>query len=217
MLKRRAYYFHSLTTMHSLYLTLGLLLVSLGGSLGCRCAPLHPQTYFCNSDFVVEAKVLAKKAGNNQFGQEVKYIVEVLKDYKNSYQPIRGNIEIFTSGSGATCGAFFELKQKYLILGSTTRGVRITSSCSGNRLVTSLTTYQSKALRNGIYRNNCGCEIVDCTFRAECPTASKERCVIPDNSDNFCYFNKDACTRSRRGCSWDTRACRQPINNVYGK
>lgn len=31
---------------------------------------------------VVEAKVLAKKPGNNQFGQEVKYIVEVLKDYK---------------------------------------------------------------------------------------------------------------------------------------
>ena len=31
---------------------------------------------------VVEAKVLAKKPGNIQFGQEVKYIVEVLKDYK---------------------------------------------------------------------------------------------------------------------------------------
>ena len=31
---------------------------------------------------VVEAKVLAKKAGNNQPGQDVKYIVEVLKDYK---------------------------------------------------------------------------------------------------------------------------------------
>ena len=44
---------------------------------------------FCNSiklelrfSLVVEAKVLAKKPGNNQFGQEVKYIVEVLKDYK---------------------------------------------------------------------------------------------------------------------------------------
>lgn len=43
----------------------------------------------CNSiklelrfSLVVEAKVLAKKPGNNQFGQEVKYIVEVLKDYK---------------------------------------------------------------------------------------------------------------------------------------
>ena len=31
---------------------------------------------------VVEARVLAKKPGNNQSGQEVKYIVEVLKDYK---------------------------------------------------------------------------------------------------------------------------------------
>ena len=31
---------------------------------------------------VVEAKVLAKKPGNNQSGQTVKYIVEVLKDYK---------------------------------------------------------------------------------------------------------------------------------------
>ena len=30
----------------------------------------------------MEAKVLAKNPGNNQFGQEVKYIVEVLKNYK---------------------------------------------------------------------------------------------------------------------------------------
>ncbi|XP_022306245.2 metalloproteinase inhibitor 3-like [Crassostrea virginica] len=213
----RPYHYQSLTTMHSLYLTLGLLLVSLGGSLGCTCAREHPQTQFCNSQFVVEAKVLAKKPGNNQFGQEVKYIVEVLKDYKNSYRPIRGKIEIFTSGSSASCGAFFQLNQKYIISGSTTRGVKFTSSCSWNRLVTTLTSYQSKALRNGIYRNNCGCEIEDCTFRRECPAASKRRCVIPDNSDSRCYYNNNVCTRSRRGCSWDTLACRQPTSYAQGK
>ncbi|XP_056001855.1 metalloproteinase inhibitor 3-like [Ostrea edulis] len=126
----------------------------LAYSEACSCLPEHPQTKFCNSHFVVQAKILRRKTINR--GQNVVYTVRVLKDFKldNGGRYSRKQ-KIYTS---ASCGSYFELKKEYIISGSINGHRWNTGLCSWNTKTSFLTKYQKNALNLGIYKNNCSCK-----------------------------------------------------------
>ncbi|XP_062566243.1 metalloproteinase inhibitor 3-like isoform X2 [Saccostrea cucullata] len=174
--------------------------------MACTCFPQNPQVKFCNSGLVVKAKVLARKLGNNEFGQEVKYEVNILEDYKNGYGPNLGRRSIYTASNSAACGSYFELNKTYIIAGGIRRGVWTTNLCAFTHRYKSLSKYQRKAFERGIYKRNCGCKIVDCVFSgSECPAQSNNQCIIRSNRN--CWYTQNACTKSKYGCDWDTRSC----------
>ncbi|XP_062566241.1 metalloproteinase inhibitor 2-like isoform X2 [Saccostrea cucullata] len=178
-------------------------------SMACSCFPQHPQVQFCNSDFVVKATVLERKPGNNEFRQEVKYEVNILEDYKNSYGPNRGRRAIYTASNGAACGSYFQLDKTYIIAGGIQGGIWTTYSCGLNGLYKSFSRYQRKAFKRGIYKRNCGCNVVDCTGvfgERKCLFQLHNQCFIRLNRN--CWYAHNACTQSRYGCDWDTRSCR---------
>ncbi|XP_062605576.1 metalloproteinase inhibitor 3-like isoform X2 [Saccostrea cucullata] len=178
--------------------------------MACTCFPQNPQVKFCNSGLVVKAKVLARKPGNNGFGQEVKYEVNILEDYKNSYGPNLGRRAIYTASSSAACGSNFDLNKTYIVAGSVQRGVWTTNSCDLNGLYKSFSRYQRKAFNRGIYKRNCGCNVVDCINLfggRECLPKSNNQCIMRSNRN--CWYTQNACTQSKYGCDWDTRFCRE--------
>lgn len=54
---------------------------------------------------------------------------------------------------------FVLINTKFLLVGAITNDNFTASSCSWNVKTSALTTYQSNALSNGVYRNNCDCKV----------------------------------------------------------
>ncbi|XP_056001856.1 uncharacterized protein LOC125654610 [Ostrea edulis] len=81
-------------------------------SEACTCWSQHPQTHFCNSDFVIRAAILNRKTVN----MEIVYTVRILKEFKNGAgRGYSQKQDIYTNPSSASCGSYFELRKEYII------------------------------------------------------------------------------------------------------
>ncbi|XP_048740554.2 metalloproteinase inhibitor 3-like [Ostrea edulis] len=123
-------------------------------SEACLCPSQHPQTKFCNSEFVVQAKVFSRQTFNRE--GNVVYTVKILKDFKNDTRQYSKTQKIYTSAS--SCGSDFELNEEYIISGTINGQKWKTSKCSWNTKTSFLTKYQNTALNHGIYKNSCSCK-----------------------------------------------------------
>ncbi|XP_061186659.1 metalloproteinase inhibitor 2-like [Saccostrea echinata] len=178
----------------------------------CKCRPQHPQEAFCDDKtFVIKAKILSRKkvSGGPGSGRRV-YKVKVLKDYKNTFDPIQGKEKIYTSSSHEPCGVYFRRKATYIISGykSGADGKLTTSACSWSQKICTVTSFQKFALKTGLYKKNCQCKILDCTD-GNCNPPTGENCVIKSNRN--CYLKKNACVqKSTYGalqCGWKSNTC----------
>ncbi|XP_048742393.2 metalloproteinase inhibitor 3-like [Ostrea edulis] len=175
-------------------------------SEACTCLSQHPQTQFCNSQFVVKAKVIRRETVNR--GREVVYSVRILKDFKGDGTRYSNTQKIYTSTSSASCGSYFELQKEYIISGSINGQKWNTGLCSWNTRTSFLTQYQRIALDLDIYKNSCNCKIVECGFGgSQCPQATGVSCVIPSRSDVNCWYQNNSCNLSPYGCAWHSPAC----------
>ncbi|XP_062585353.1 metalloproteinase inhibitor 3-like [Saccostrea cucullata] len=178
----------------------------------CKCKPQHPQEAFCDDNaFVIKAKILSRKKLSSGPGSENRvYKVKVLKDYKNTFDPIRGIEKIYTSSSREPCGVYFRRKATYIISGhkSGAYGKLTTSACSWSQKICTITSFQKFALKTGMYKKNCHCKILDCS-EGYCNPPTGENCVIKFNRN--CFLKKNACVqKSSYGalqCGWKLNAC----------
>lgn len=173
-------------------------------SEACKCLVRHPQTNFCQADYVIKAKVLSEE---NVDSLEKRYKVKVLENYKSGYtSPVKySQVWVYTTTSSASCGVQLDNGKTYIITGPK-RGNKLTANtCSWNVEVSALTSFQRNALRNGYYKNNCECKILECPHN-QCEQGNG--CLAPyDNS--FCFYQNAACKLSSysRTCEWTPNTC----------
>ena len=113
-------------------------------SLGCRCAPLRLDTYYCKSDFAVQIKVKSQRH-DTEDQLNSWYDIDLVKVYKTNPSPVLKTAlnasEIWTGQNGAVCGRFFEVNQNYVITGyydEEHERLR-THTCTFGRLISELT------------------------------------------------------------------------------
>nr|XP_034305589.1 metalloproteinase inhibitor 3-like [Crassostrea gigas] len=187
-------------------------------SEACSCLRIpHPQVQFCNADFVIEARVLRRvETGTSPF-QEVYYTVSIHRNYRRETRrrpatryPTRYRSpfeRIYTAHGSASCGVPFQIGRDYIIAGQIRNDRMNAHFCGWNLPTSALTQFQRNALRNGYYRNNCGCSIRDCTRnnRSECRVSRQRECKITTNSP--CYRTRSACVSVRGRCRWTSSPC----------
>lgn len=171
-------------------------------SKACRCAPRHPQTNFCEADYAIKADILSEeKIG--PFGGR-RYRVKVLENYKNGYaKPFKfSEVWIYSTD---VCRVTLDTRSTYIITGAIRNNNFTASSCSWNVKTSALTTYQSNALSNSVYRNNCNCKIKECQ-QNDCKQG--EGCSVPYEK-RFCYHQKAVCKQSSYAniCGWTSNTC----------
>ncbi|XP_034316987.1 metalloproteinase inhibitor 3-like [Magallana gigas] len=180
-------------------------------SEACSCIGGHPQRQFCDADFVIRARILGRTLTGGPTLQGVYYTVMIRQYYKREPRTGRRIQRIYTALHGTSCGVSFRIGREYIIAGFIQNNRRWSAQlCSWNVETTSLTPFQRKALRNGFYRNNCFCEIFDCTWLTDldtfrCPSSTRNRCVVRRNS--HCFRKNNACINNGRGCRWQTSSC----------
>ncbi|XP_061938663.1 metalloproteinase inhibitor 2 isoform X1 [Apis cerana] len=126
--------------------------------VACSCMNSHPQTLFCNSDFVILVRV--KKMTNvNEF--ETAYNVKVNKFFKankTTYPALRKNI-LWTASSDSMCGAQLKVGETYVVSGRVIYGDKAhISSCGIAMPWRFVTSRQRKGFRH-LYHSSCMCKV----------------------------------------------------------
>uniref|UniRef100_A0A8W8LN70 NTR domain-containing protein n=1 Tax=Magallana gigas TaxID=29159 RepID=A0A8W8LN70_MAGGI len=84
----------------------------------CSCIPTHPQEQFCNSDFVVRARILSRTVtGSTDLFENVFYTVLISQNYKGGTRIGSISQRIYTAPHSASCGVSFQIGRQYIIAG----------------------------------------------------------------------------------------------------
>lgn len=171
-------------------------------SKACRCFTRHPQINFCEADYAIKADIL-KEDVIGQFGGR-RYRVKVLQNYKSGYAKPFEFSEVWIY-SPETCRVSLDTRSTYVITGAIRDDNFTASSCSWNVKTSDLTTFQSNALRHGVYKKNCNCKIKECP-QNDCNQG--EGCFAPYDKQ-FCYHQKAVCKQSpySKTCEWTSNTC----------
>lgn len=200
-------------------LVINLALFSVPSSEGCSCMPQHPQTAFCNADFVVRAKVMSSKTlfskwiastdprqqppmvgdemletGERRSPSEIRFAVSIGRTFKakDAYININ-NKTLFTSASSASCGVHLEDDTAYLIMGRVVAGKAWVSLCDTVMKWDDVPKRMRKLLV-GTYARNCDCKVRVCFNKACAERLENSTCAwsfIEDKSK--CYTTHGAC------------------------
>lgn len=176
-------------------------------SEACSCVFQHPQVHFCNADFVVSARIWRRvETGTSPF-DDVYYAVTINRHYKGGTRIGGISQRIYTARHGASCGVSFQIGRQYIIAGDIRNNRWRANLCSWNPQISSLTQVQRNALRYGYYRDNCYCNVRDCTIinHPQCSVSRRNECLITTNSD--CFRRHNFCSFNGRSCSWRYPYC----------
>ncbi|XP_035891029.1 tissue inhibitor of metalloproteinase isoform X2 [Anopheles stephensi] len=141
---------------------LGLLTVLLPTTESCSCYQQHPQTAFCDSQYVIIAQVLRRTASNDRALDA--YKIAIKKEYKMSdeaRQQLRHG-KLYTHAMGSMCGIKLEPNKLYAIASNSAQ----VGLCDFVRPYSELSIVEKRGLA-GIYRKGCKCKIDVCT-RPKC-------------------------------------------------
>ncbi|XP_036224719.1 tissue inhibitor of metalloproteinase [Bactrocera oleae] len=123
----------------------------------CSCMPSHPQTHFCNADYVVIIRVMRKSLRLVQ--DKIAYKVEVKKSYKmnEAGHKLLKHGRIVTPNSDAMCGINLDIGKLYVIAG---RGPYL-NSCSYVKEYQKMSVIERRGFA-GAYRKGCKCSVQPC-------------------------------------------------------
>lgn len=150
-------------------------------SSSCSCLPSHPQTQFCNSDFVLMVKV--KEGKLNVTEQMVGYHVVIKKVFKMTDKAslaLKSKV-VWSAQDDATCGVKLQDNMKYLITGRTHNNKASISLCSYHQQWNLLTPKQRKGFRL-LYKQGCECKV----------------------QVSYCRDGTRWCPRNQNTCLWET-------------
>ncbi|XP_018563421.1 tissue inhibitor of metalloproteinase [Anoplophora glabripennis] len=176
-----------------------LTLVFLCGVLvyteACTCMPTHPQEHYCNSNFVILARVKRERIHN----QTRFYKVRVRKQYKITE---KGEValksgRIITPLYDSMCGVELQPGKLYVLSGRIHSLKAHVSLCDMAVEWEKLTRRQRKGLKL-LYKHGCTCKINQCRFGRKC-YRQRDGC----NWSNDCETKEGICLRqANKSCMW---------------
>uniref|UniRef100_A0A182NL89 NTR domain-containing protein n=1 Tax=Anopheles dirus TaxID=7168 RepID=A0A182NL89_9DIPT len=131
-------------------------LVPFPAADACSCLPQHPQTAYCESEYVIVAQVLRKTASKNHMDA---YKIAIKKEYKMSDEArkLLRNGKLYTASSSSMCGITLEPNKLYAIAANSDE----VGLCDFVRPYADLSIVEKRGLA-GIYRKGCRCKINQC-------------------------------------------------------
>uniref|UniRef100_A0A182VXP5 NTR domain-containing protein n=1 Tax=Anopheles minimus TaxID=112268 RepID=A0A182VXP5_9DIPT len=170
----------------SVAIVLALLAILLPTTESCSCLPQHPQTAFCESEYVIVAQVLRRTASKDHPSMDA-YKIAIKKEYKMSEEArkLLRHGKLFTSSSGSMCGITLEPNKLYAIAANSEH----VGLCDYVRPYSDLSIVEKRGLA-GIYRKGCSCRI------------------------NHCWNHK--CNQQLGSCNWTPFAPRGNCEMSYG-
>lgn len=143
-------------------LVVGLATVNLPTAMACSCMPQHPQTAFCDSEYVIVAQVLRKTASKHAHMDA--YKIAIKKEYKMSDEArqLLRHGKLYTASMSSLCGVNLQPNKLYAIAANTDH----VGLCDFVRPYSDLTIVEKRGLA-GIYRKGCKCQIRQC-YEVKC-------------------------------------------------
>ncbi|XP_076163725.1 tissue inhibitor of metalloproteases isoform X2 [Ptiloglossa arizonensis] len=188
-------------TFWTYFLVIALSLAPVQRVVGCTCMLSHPQTLFCQSDYVAVVKV--------RWMNGTTYNVRVNKVFKerNNMNPAEFSKQqlLRTAFASSLCGRLLTVGETYVVSG-TIIGEQVHISICGIAMRWSeVTSRQRKGFR-GLYHRGCACEI-DYTpwWRkgAVLTHAGRKRCLWESEpGPEDCQEKYGVCMARPGGCSW---------------
>ncbi|GFG34319.1 hypothetical protein Cfor_08945 [Coptotermes formosanus] len=187
-----------------------LVAASINMASACSCMMSHPQTHYCQADFVIVARV--KKVLEPDELSRV-YKVKIKKDFKMTQKAriVLKEGRLVTSGSSSMCGVDLRPEETYLVTGRVVAGQAYINLCNYITPWAHITIRQKKGLRL-LYHQGCSCAVIDCPWWKRCPKDKRmsdaclwETSLSSDSSLTDCQANHGICMKTPSGhCDWST-------------
>ncbi|XP_070162418.1 metalloproteinase inhibitor 1 isoform X1 [Polyergus mexicanus] len=186
------------------FLLLTVLLAPVQKVAACSCAQAHPQTKFCESDFVAVVRV-KKVLPVNEY--EIAYKVKINRVFKSNPKAdvaLMQNL-LRTPSSDSMCGVTLKVGETYVLNGRVVSGQALISFCGLSIRWADTTSRQRKGLRQ-LYQQGCVCDILYTHWRrkgAVLESSGGKRCLwesTPGPQD--CQEKYGVCMAVPGGCSW---------------
>jgi len=134
----------------------------IGTVEACSCMPRHSQEHFCNSDYVIVARILSRRTV--QRGRSM-YKIDIKKTYKMSEkaESYLKHGRLYSADNSAMCGINFRLGDLYLIAASSAN----VGICHYVQPYSQLTIVEKRGFAGG-YKKGCECNIEVCFNPEEC-------------------------------------------------
>lgn len=134
----------------------------------CSCLPSHPQSSYCNAEYVIVARVLRKS--NRKINNHHIYKIDIVRTYKASEkaQQYLKQSRLITAPSDGLCGYTFKIGQLYAIAGNSQK----VGLCQYIKEYDKMTHVEKRGMA-GAYKKGCGCEINLCMNNRGCESAPK--------------------------------------------
>ncbi|XP_026909807.2 metalloproteinase inhibitor 1 [Acinonyx jubatus] len=177
-----------------------LLLWLAAPSRACTCAPLHPQTAFCSSDFIIRAKFVGT-AEVNQTALSQRYEIKMTKMFKGfSALGDASDIRfVYTPTAESVCGYFHRSQnrsEEFLIAGKLRNGHLHINTCS---YVVPWNSLSSSQRRGFTKTYAAGCE--------ECTVFSCSSIPCKLQNDTHCLWTDQFLTGTDKGFQSRHLAC----------
>ncbi|XP_050100481.1 tissue inhibitor of metalloproteinase [Anopheles aquasalis] len=137
------------------------IIMTVPSAEACSCYPQHPQSAYCEADYVIVAQVLRKSQNTKTHNA---YKIAIKKEYKMSdaaREELRHG-KLYTPSMDSMCGITLEPNKLYAIAANTNQ----IGLCNFVRPYAELSLVEKRGLA-GMYRKGCDCRIVPC-FSPKC-------------------------------------------------
>ncbi|XP_015511793.1 tissue inhibitor of metalloproteinase [Neodiprion pinetum] len=186
---------------------LALLAIALSPSMkveACSCQYSHPQTHFCQAEFVILARVMKHIPGDSY---ETAYRVKIHKKFKLSHEAERSLKDglLYTASSDGMCGVSLQRGLTYVISGHVSDGKPRFNLCGLVMPWPKVSPRQRKGFRM-LYHHNCVCSIQYTAWHnkgAALANGARKQCLwesTPGPQD--CQEQHGLCMKGPAGCSW---------------
>lgn len=120
----------------------------------CSCSPQHPQTHFCEADYVIIMRVLRKS--HRLVKDHLAYKIEIKKSYKmtDAAQNVLKHGRLSTALSDSMCGVDLEVGKLYVVAG---KGSKLTL-CDYIKEYQKMSIIERRGFA-GAYRKGCKCKV----------------------------------------------------------
>ncbi|EDV93097.1 tissue inhibitor of metalloproteinase [Drosophila grimshawi] len=178
----------------------------------CMCMPSHPQTHYCNADYVVQLRVL-RKSNTIEPGKTI-YKVHIKRTYKatpEARKMLRDG-RLATPSTDSMCGIQLDIGKVYIIAGRMPQ----LNLCGYYKEYTKMTISERHGF-SGAYGLACNCTIKPC-FGMQCLKQREYADGCKWSPYGKCERDFSACVphniRTRNG---DIQRCRWRRTQLYKK
>ncbi|CAH0627082.1 unnamed protein product [Chrysodeixis includens] len=184
-------------SMLTRWLALALVAASYRLADACTCAPAHPQTHFCNSDFVIVGRVQKTFRGKDFYDA---YKLKIRNTYKATPKAkvALQSGRLLSPSQESLCGVSLQPRETYVITGRVVHLEAHVHLCGFISKWRDVTPRQRKGFRL-LYKQGCTCKVHMNRRRTKSPNT----CVTGYDE---CYERHGICLHDREHrCRW-TRA-----------